>query len=118
MLTTEIGLDPKLREMCNQYLMYFPYEHDDWASCRTVDCQDESAIKKTYQAEASNFQLPELGQVAGVAQSQDGNSLFVFARRENNYFSKTKIQSNTIFHIDTNSGKTVNAFGKVSAPNA
>ena len=101
--------------MCNQYLMYFPYDaRKDWASCETVDCDDEDDVKREYRAVTNAFRLPKLGEIAGVAQSDDGRSLFFFARRKNNYLSKNVIPEDTIFHVDTVSGVLVNSFGKVS----
>ena len=109
------GLNPKVYEMCNQYLMYFPYERDsEWATCETVDCEEESKVKRKFVPAQIQPRLPRLGQISGVAASRDGRSLFVLARKENSYLSQQVILGDTIFHIDTRSGKILNSFGRVS----
>mmetsp|Transcript_18271 Transcript_18271/g.31099 ORF Transcript_18271/g.31099 Transcript_18271/m.31099 type:complete len:719 (+) Transcript_18271:27-2183(+) len=112
--TTHVGADlTKGEEMCNQYLMFYPNYNNGPRICEKLHHKPRSYKYKPIYFEGEQT-LPEhesLGQVAGVAMSQNGRFVYVLARRSNDYRATEIIQSDTIFKLSASSGAMLNSFG-------
>jgi len=107
-------------EMCNQYLMFTPLKLNRITPvCNrispTIGIPPLTHAHAEFPDNNGRPRLPEaeeLGEAAGVAVSQGGDRVFVFARKRNHYESTEKITSDTIYVLDGKNGDVLHSFGK------